>query len=364
MIVAVPTVVQVFAWLATLVHGRPRWDVPMLYIFGFFFIFALGGLTGVMLAIVPFDWQAHDTYFVVAHLHYVAAGAFAFPLLAAQYYWLPLLTGRPAVHRLSVPAFWLIFVGFNVTFLPMHLVGLLGMPRRVYTYQGHEGWTGLNLLSSVGSFIMTIGFGLLVIDLLVQLRYGRRVRRDPWKAATLEWAMPIPPAPYTFASVPHVEARADRVTPATLAPALARGEGYLGFTRNGWLETLGVHLTSGAPDQLILLPRATYLPLWTALATAGAALAMLSQLYLLALAAAVVTAGLFVLGGHRAGLPRDYGPLPVGHGVSVPPHTEVMGAPPWWALIFTLVADGTLFTSLLFGTLYLWISAPNWLCGP
>src|SRR5262249_48501444 len=207
---------------------------------------------------------------------------------------------------------------------------------------------------------MTIGFGLVVIDLLAQLRYGRRVRRDPWRAATLEWAMPIPPAPYAFASIPSVDTRADRIRPGELGPSLARGEGYLGFARNGWQETLGVHMTSGAPDHLTGLPRPPYLPLYTPLATAAAVLAMLLQFYLLALASALVTAGLFVLGGQRAGLARDYGPMPVGHGVSVPPHTEAAGAPPWWALIFALVADGTLFTSLVFGTLYLWISAPNW----
>jgi cytochrome c oxidase subunit I+III len=359
-IVAVPTGVQIFAWLATLSHGRPRWSVPMLYVFGFFFTFVLGGLTGVMLAIVPFDWQAHDTYFVVAHFHNVVGGAVAFPLLAALYYWLPLLTGRTAVYRLSVPAFWLIFIGFNLTFFVMHLTGLLGMPRRIYTYAGNEGWTWLNLLSSVGGFIMTIGFGLVVIDLLAQLRYGRRVRRDPWRAATLEWAIPIPPAPYAFASIPQVETRADRIAPSELAPSLARGEGYLGFARNGWQETLGVHMTSGAPEQLIVLARPTYLPLWTALATAAAVLAMLFQFYLLALVMAVVTAGLFVLSGQSAGLARDYGLLPVGRGLSLPPHTEVADSPPWWALIFALVADATLFVSLIFGTLYLWISAPNW----
>ena len=359
-IVAVPTAVQIFAWLATLAHGRPRWDLPMLYIFAFFFIFALGGLTGVMLAIVPFDWQAHDTQFVVAHLHYVAAGALAFPMLAGLYYWLPLITGRVAVRGLALPAFWMIFVGFNMTFLLMHLVGLLGMPRRVYTYQGHEGWDALNLFSSVGGFVMTIGFGLLIIDVLVQLRYGRKRRRDPWSATTLEWAMPIPPPPYAFASLHHVDEPHDRVAPATLAPALARGEGYLGFTRNGWQETLGVHMTSGVPDQLIILPRATYLPLWTALATAGAVLAMLAKLYLLAAAGTLLVGALFVLGGQNAGLRREYGPLPIGHDLSVPPHTEVAGSPPWWALIFALVSDGTLFTSLLFGTFYLWLSAPNW----
>ena len=210
-IVAVPTAVQLFAWLATLAHGQPRWNVPMLYIFGFFSTFVIGGLTGVMLAIVPFDWQAHDTYFVVAHFHYVVAGALAFPLLGALYYWLPLLTGRTAVYRLSIPAFWLIFVGFNLTFFLMHLVGLLGMPRRIYTYPAVEGWVWLNLLSSVGGFIMTIGFALVVIDLIAQIRYGRRVRRDPWKAATLEWAMPIPPTPYAFASLPNIDTRADRI---------------------------------------------------------------------------------------------------------------------------------------------------------
>jgi cytochrome c oxidase subunit I+III len=359
-IVAVPTAVQVFAWLATLSHGRPRWDVPMLYIFGFFFIFVIGGLTGVMLAVVPFDWQVHDTYFVVAHFHYVAGGAVLFPLLAAFYYWLPLLTGRTAIYRLSVPAFWLIFIGFNLTFLLMHLVGLLGMPRRIYTYSGTEGWVWLNLLSSVGGFIMTIGVGVVVIDLIAQVLYGRRVRRDPWNASTLEWAMPIPPAPYAFASIPSVDTRADRIVPNDLAPSLARGEGYLGFARNGWQETLGVHMTSGEPEQLILLPRPTYFPLVIALATAAAVLTMLFQFYWLALAMAVVTTGLFVLSGQSAGLSRDYGPLPVGRGLDLPPHTEVAGAPPWWALIFTLLADGTLFTSLVFGALYLWISAPNW----
>jgi len=172
--------------------------------------------------------------------------------------------------------------------------------------------------------------------------------------------MPIPPAPYAFASLPQVGTAADDSSAGERALSLARGEGYLGFARNGWQETLGVHMTSGAPEQLIVLPRPTYLPLCTALATATAVLAMLFHFYALTLAAALLIAGLFVLAGQSAGLARDYGPLPVGHGVSVPPHTEVAGAPPWWALIFTLVADGTLFASLVFGTFYLWIAAPNW----
>lgn len=359
-IVAVPTAVQMFAWLATLGTTRPRWDLPMLYIFGFFFVFVLGGLTGVMLAMVPFDWQAHDTYFVVAHLHYVAAGSFLFPLIAALYYWLPLLTGRVADKRLAVPAFWLTFIGFNLTFFIMHLVGLRGMPRRIYGYEAQDGWTWMNLLSSVGSFIMVIGIGLLLIDLVVQLRYGRRARRDPWRATTLEWAMPIPPRPYNFASIHHLDTHGDQVAPAALAPALARGEGYLGFTRNGWQETLGVHMTSGQAEQLIVLPKSTYLPLWTALAIACAVLGFLAKAYLVSGVAVLVAAVLFVVGAQGTGHRSDLGPLPIGRGVSVPPHTEVASSPPWVALVFALVADGTLFVSLLFGTLYLWIAAPNW----
>ena len=359
-ILGIPTALQIFAWLATLAHGKPRWSLPMLYVFGFFFVFVCGGLTGIMLAMVPFDWQAHDTYFVVAHLHYVVAGALAFPMLAGMYYWLPLLTGRTTVRGLSTLAFWLVFVGFNLTFFMMHLTGLMGMPRRVYTFYGDEGWNWLNLLSSVGSFIMTIGFALVVIDLIVQLRYGRRVRRDPWKAATLEWAMPIPPQPYAFASIPHFDTATERAAPGDTALSLARGEGYLGFTRNGWPEALGVHITSGKPEQLIVLPQPTYLPLVTAIAIVAVVLAFLFKFYLLAILVTVVIAGLFIYGGQSAGHTRDYGPLPIGRGISVPPHTEVASTPPWMAMVCTLVADGTLFASLVFGTFYLWLAAPNW----
>ncbi|HEY2624184.1 MAG TPA: cbb3-type cytochrome c oxidase subunit I, partial [Dyella sp.] len=256
--------------------------------------------------------------------------------------------------------FWLVFIGFNLTFFMMHLTGLLGMPRRVFTYSGDEGWNWLNLLSSVGSFVMTIGFGMVVIDMIVQLRFGRRVRRNPWHATTLEWAMPIPPVAYAFASIPRVGAGTEHVDPGKLALSLARGEGYLGFARNGWQEALGVHVTSGEPEQVIVLPQPTYLPLITALATGAAVLAMLFKFYLLTLAIALVVMGLFVFAGQRAGLARDYGPLPIGHGVSVPPHTEAASPPAWLALICTLIADGTLFTSLVFGTFYLWIAAPNW----
>src|SRR5262249_46282216 len=151
--------------------------------------------------------------------------------------------------------------------------------RRVFTYRGDEGWNGLNLLSSVGSFVMTIGFGLLIIDLVVQLRHGRRVRRDPWGGTTFEWAMKMPPASYAFPSIPHVGTKTDATPMGELALSLARGDGYLGSTRHGWSEALGVHMTSGNPEQLIVLPKPTYLPLVTALFTCGVVLSFLSKAY-------------------------------------------------------------------------------------
>ena len=171
--------------------------------------------------------------------------------------------------------------------------------------------------------------------------------------------MPLPPPPYGFASIPHVGSETDGIAPRELAESLARGEGYLGSVRNGWQEALGVHTTSGAPEQLIVLPQPTYLPLVTALVTAAAVLAMLFKFYAVSLFAVLVVAVLFVFAAQRSGHARDYGPLPVGRGVSVPPHTEVASTPPWLALICTLVADGTLFASLVFGTFYVWIATPN-----
>ena len=359
-LVAVPTAVQIFAWIGTIARGRPRWDVPMLWLGGFFAVFVLGGLTGVMLAMVPFNAQAHDSHFVVAHLHYVLVGGFVFPVIAAAYYWLPHVTGRVSDLRLSVPAFWLVFVGFNLTFFLMHLTGLLGMPRRVFVYPGNAGWTWLNLLSSVGGFVMTAGFALLAVDLAVQVRFGRRFRRDPWAAQSLEWATPTPPPAYAFASLPKMEIRADRVEPRALGPRLAAGEGYLGFTRNGWCETLGVDPGTGAPTEVVVLPRPSFLPLWTGLATLAFVLCLLFKLYALAPVPLLVVVGLFLAWTRTTGATGDIGPLPIGFGARALPHWEAARPPSWWAMGLALLADGTLYAALLFGALFLWLVAPGW----
>jgi cytochrome c oxidase subunit I+III len=359
-LVAVPTAIQIFAWIGTLWNGRPELKLPMLYLLGFFLVFVLGGLTGVMLAMVPFDWQAHDSYFVVAHLHYVLVGGFIFPMLAGAYYWLPHFTGRTRIPRLGEAAFWLILVGFNLTFFLMHLTGLLGMPRRIYTYTDDMGWTALNLLSSVGSFVMAFGFALFTIDVALMLFFSRRAPRNPWRAGTLEWAMPIPAPAYNIASQPLVRGHDPLADDADLALKLARGEGYLAEARHGWRETMAVDTTTGAIDHVVILPGNSRLPLVTAVVTGGFFLSMLFGFYWLAL---VPLAGVTALGWRWAwmlGSREDVGAVDIGHGQTAPIHREARGAPGWWGSTLLLVADGTLFASLLFGYAFLWVIAPHW----
>ncbi|MBD0417032.1 cytochrome c oxidase subunit I [Oryzicola mucosus] len=359
-LVAIPTAVQIFAWIGTIASGRPRLDVPMLYVIGFFIVFVCGGLTGVMLAMVPFNTQAHDSYFVVAHLHYVLVGGFVFPMLAALYYWLPHFTGRSSVYRLSVPAFWLIIIGFNLTFFLMHLTGLMGMPRRISTYPSNWGWDWLNLLSSFGGFIMTMGFALVLVDIVMQFRLGRRGTRNPWDAGTLEWAMPTPPPDYNFAALPAVTQRADSLDPGRLGNNLAAGDGYLGFARASRQESLGVDMMTGKPDQVIVLPRRTWLPLWTALATAVFFLGLLFKIYWVVPLGALAVVGLFLVWPRALGQRHDAGPIDIGQGEAVPVDAEVEDNVTWWASKIAAVADATLYASLLFGALYLAVVAPGW----
>src|SRR5215210_434469 len=173
--IAIPMGIQVFAWIATLWDGKPVLRVPLLFILGFLFIFTIGGVTGVMVAAVPYDWQVHDTYFVVAHFHYVLIGGMVFPLFAAFYYWTPMVTRRMLSDRLGRWAFWLMFVGFNAAFLPMHLTGLRGMVRRIYTYSGDIGLNSLNLITSVFSFVFAAGVLVVIVDVVRSLRSGREV---------------------------------------------------------------------------------------------------------------------------------------------------------------------------------------------
>jgi cytochrome c oxidase subunit I+III len=203
-LIAIPTAVQVFAWLATIATGKPVLKLPFLFILGFFAIFILGGLTGVMVAVVPFDLQVHDSYFIVAHLHYVLIGGMLFPLFAAVYYWFPKFMERMMDTRLGKWHFWLTFIGFNVTFFPMHIAGLLGMPRRVYTYNEGTGLETYNLIATIGAFILAGGILAFFINLFHSARNGEKAPDNPWGADTLEWATPTPAPQYGFRALPIV----------------------------------------------------------------------------------------------------------------------------------------------------------------
>ena len=208
MLIAIPSGVQIFCWIATLWGGRPRFTTPLLFVLGFITLFTIGGVTGVMLASVPFDLQAHDTYFVVAHFHYVLIGGAVFPLWAAFYFWFPKVTGRMLGERLGRWNFWLFFIGMNLTFLPMHWLGLQGMPRRVYTYLEGMGWGATNLAVSVGAAIIAASVLVFMANVAISLRRGQLAGSNPWSADTLEWATSSPPAPYAFARIPVVRSRA------------------------------------------------------------------------------------------------------------------------------------------------------------
>jgi cytochrome c oxidase subunit 1 len=207
MSVSIPTGIQIFCWIATVWLGRPIFKVPMLYFIGFVFTFVIGGLSGVIIAAVPLDLQLHDTYFIVAHLHYVLIGGAVFPLLGAITYWYPKFTGRMMSEALGKVAFWMIFLGFQLAFFPMHIAGLMGMPRRVYTYPAGMGLELPNLLSSIGGFVVAGAVLVFVINRVLSIRRGPIAPPNPWDAPSLEWAASSPPLPYNFAHIPVVGSR-------------------------------------------------------------------------------------------------------------------------------------------------------------
>jgi cytochrome c oxidase subunit I+III len=262
MAIAIPSGIQIFCWLATLWDGRPAFKTPLLFVIGFIITFVIGGLTGVMVASVPFDTQVHDTYFVVAHFHYVLVGGAVFPLLGAIYYWFPKMTGRMMSERLGKWAFWLIFIGFNLTFFPMHILGLQGMPRRVYTYQPDMPWSALNMFVSLSAIILVSGFLVFFIDAIRSARRGVIATDNPWGAPTLEWSTTSPPPSFNFARIPVVNGP----DPLWEQPDILSVASGLRTDRR---ELLVTTLANATPQAREASPRNSIWPFWAAIATSG-----------------------------------------------------------------------------------------------
>jgi cytochrome c oxidase subunit 1 len=262
LMIAIPSGVQIFCWLVSLWRGRLRMSTPLLFVLAFFFTFVIGGLTGVMIASVPFDKQVHDTYFIVAHFHYTLIGGAVFPLFGGLYYWFPKFTGRMLSPRLGMWHFWLFFIGFNLTFFPLHQAGLQGMPRRIYTYASQSGWTGLSVLATAGGAIMAISILLFLANVAISLIRGKRAAADPWTADTLEWSVPSPPPPYNFAEIPVVEGR------SALWDRSPRPPVVVGI-RTDRREVLATTVLDARPDHRVVLPGSTIWPFLFSIVVVG-----------------------------------------------------------------------------------------------
>ena len=280
--IAVPSGVQIFCWIATIWMGRPLYKPPLMFVLGFVAIFVLGGLSGVMVASIPIDLQVHDTFFVVAHLHYVLIGGAVFPLLGILYYWFPKITGRMMNDRAGHVAFWLLFIGFNLTFFPMHKLGLIGMPRRVYTYHPETGWESLNLLSTIGALVLAAGVLTYIANALVSAKRGALAGPNPWMAPTLEWATTSPPPHYNFVHMPVVS----DTEPLWNAPEHAPVVSGLATKKK---EVLITRTFDAEPDHRYAYPKQSPWPFLTALAVGGMFIGLLFTPWSFVIGLAVAT---------------------------------------------------------------------------
>jgi cytochrome c oxidase subunit 1/cytochrome c oxidase subunit I+III len=268
LIIVLPSAIAVFSWLATIFTGRPTFKTPMLFFCGFIFLFTVGGVSGFMTAAVPLDWQLTDTYFVVAHMHYVLIGINFFAVIAGIYMWFPKFTGRLMSERIGKWNFWIMFVGINLAFFPMHWLGLAGMPRRVYTYPKGLGWDWTNMVVSIGSFLFAFGILLFLINVGWSMKRGAKCGRDPWGASTLEWSIPSPPPPYNFVVIPSIATRHPLWEKALEQDKKGEGGSRLdeGMLLDHGRETVATNALNGEPLAILKMPGDTLTPFLLTLA--------------------------------------------------------------------------------------------------
>ena len=359
MAVAIPTAIQVFAWIATLANGRLQWKTPALFVLGFLVIFVLGGLTGVMLAIVPFDWQVHDTYFVVAHLHYVLFGGMVFPLFAAFYYWAPFVSRTALSERLGRWVCALMFFGANVAYFPMHLTGLAGMPRRVYTYRADLGWDWLNFISTVGAFMIAAGVALFLVDIARNFRFStQRNAGNVWGAGTLEW---LPTGWYSVRSIPTVHSTEPLWDRDTLSREVEEGRHYLPRTATGRRETLVTSAVDARPQYVLLLPRHGWPPLLAAVATAAFFYLLTFKLVGIAILCAVAAVATMLVWLWTSDPGPGAADVDIGGGIELPTYLVGSQSHSWWAVMVVIAVSAMLYASFAFSYVYLWtVAARFW----
>jgi len=362
MAVTIPSAMQVFAWIATMAAGRLKMSVPSLFVLGFLAIFVIGGLTGVMVAMVPFDWQAHDSYFIVAHLHYVLYGGMVFPIFAALYYWTPAISKRRLSETLGRWSFALQFIGVNLAYFPMHIAGLLGMPRRAYIYPDGLGWEWPNLLSTAGAFVIALGVLVCIVDIARNLRFSQSdTAGNVWNSGTLEW---LPNGIYGPRSIPVVEDREPLWARPTLADEVEQGRWFLPGTETGKRETLVTGPFDTSLQYVLLVPGPSWRSFWAAVFMAAFFLLLAIKLVVPALACGVLCIAFVVAWLWQT----DPGPGPhvhIGAGLHLPTYMTGSASHSWWAMVVLVAVAASLFLALVFSYFYIWTVSPQvWPASP
>jgi len=355
MAVSVPAGLQVFAWIATAMAGKYQFNTPGLFALGALITFTMGGLTGVMVGLVPFDLQVHDTYFIVAHLHYVLIGGMVFPLFAAFYYWTPMMSKKALSERLGRWVFGLIFTGTHLTFLPMHLAGFMGMPRRVYTYLPDRGWEWPNLVSTAGAYMVAAGVVLLLIDFARRFRFT--VDEDAgnvYGAGTLEW---LPTDLYSTRSIPVVRSRYPVWDAPNLADDVQQGRYLLPNTATGLRETIITSPIRAEPQYLQIMPGPSPWHVLAAVFTAACFLLLTVQAYWPGLVFGVIAIACIFPWVWNTDCRPNKDMVDVGGGIMLPTYMTGPRGHGWWAMMVLLTVAGMIFAMALFSYIFLWSGA-------